>query len=186
MTLDSDGIAMVTADGTSQLLPTRRREVYDITGAGDMVLAMIGVGAAAGIEPVDVARLANIAGGLEVEQIGVVTISRKEILADLVAAGRSTHEKICRLDDLSRHVAARRKLPIHEYAPRKVKQAVVGNGNATKEQVRFMVERMVVHLAEGDGALDEEWSLDATDALAVAICHLHASQGSLSASVRGL
>jgi len=83
-------------------------------------------------------------------------------------------------------VAARRKLPIHEYAPRKVKQSVVGNGNATKEQVRFMVERMVVHLAEGDDALDDEWSLDATDALAVAICHLHASQGVLPASVRGL
>ncbi len=110
VTLDSDGIALVTADGTSELLPTRRREVYDITGAGDMVLAMIGIGAAAGVAPVDVARLANVAGGLEVEQIGVVTITREEILSDLVAGGRSTHEKVCSLEELSRHVAARRTL----------------------------------------------------------------------------
>ena len=84
--------------------------MYDITGAGDMVLATIGVGAAAGVEPVDLARLANVAGGLEVEQIGVVTISRQEILADLLSGGRSTGAKICNLDELKRHIAARRKL----------------------------------------------------------------------------
>lgn len=109
VTLDSDGIALVVRDGTSQLLTTRKREVYDITGAGDMVLAMIGAGAAAGAEPADLARLANIAGGLEVEQIGVVAISRDEILADLMTGGRTTDEKIRPLDDLSRHISARRK-----------------------------------------------------------------------------
>jgi D-beta-D-heptose 7-phosphate kinase/D-beta-D-heptose 1-phosphate adenosyltransferase len=48
ITLDSDGIALVTAAGTGRLLATRKRQVYDITGAGDMVLAAIGVGLAAG------------------------------------------------------------------------------------------------------------------------------------------
>jgi D-beta-D-heptose 7-phosphate kinase/D-beta-D-heptose 1-phosphate adenosyltransferase len=110
VTLDSDGIALVTSGGSAQLLPTRKREVYDITGAGDMVLAMIGVGAAAGVQPVDLAQLANVAGGLEVEQIGVVTISREQILADLIAGGRASKEKVCSLDELSRHIAARRKL----------------------------------------------------------------------------
>ncbi|MEX0716984.1 MAG: bifunctional heptose 7-phosphate kinase/heptose 1-phosphate adenyltransferase [Planctomycetaceae bacterium] len=110
VTLDSDGIALVRNDGTAEMLTTRKREVYDITGAGDMVLAMIGVGAAAGIEPVDLAKLANVAGGLEVEQIGVVAISREEILADLIHGTRGSAEKVCLLDEAARHVAGRRKL----------------------------------------------------------------------------
>jgi D-beta-D-heptose 7-phosphate kinase/D-beta-D-heptose 1-phosphate adenosyltransferase len=108
VTLDSDGLALVRSDGTAQHFPTRKREVYDITGAGDMVLAAIGVGAAAGVQPEDLARLANVAGGLEVEQIGVVPITRQQILADLLAGGRRAHEKICTLDEAARQVAARR------------------------------------------------------------------------------
>jgi D-beta-D-heptose 7-phosphate kinase/D-beta-D-heptose 1-phosphate adenosyltransferase len=110
VTLDSDGIALVFADGRHEMHPTRKREVCDITGAGDMVLAMIGVGAAAGLPPTDLARLANVAGGLEVEQIGVVTISREEILADLLAGSRSGKDKVAGLAEVARHVAARKKL----------------------------------------------------------------------------
>jgi D-beta-D-heptose 7-phosphate kinase/D-beta-D-heptose 1-phosphate adenosyltransferase len=115
VTLDSDGIVVVLADGSAELLPTRRREVYDITGAGDMVLATIGIGAAAGIAPSDLARLANISGGLEVEQIGVAIISRDEIIGDilrgdLLRGGRPTNEKVCEIETLSRHVEARRKI----------------------------------------------------------------------------
>ena len=109
VTLDSDGIALV--DRTSaELFPTRKREVYDITGAGDMVLAMIGVGAAAGLAPPTLARLANVAGGLEVEQVGVVRVTREQILGDLVSAGRGTLDKVCTLDELARHVDARKRL----------------------------------------------------------------------------
>ena len=75
-----------------------------------MVLATIGLGAAAGIAPFDLARLANVAGGLEVEQIGVVPITRQQILADLFTAERLASDKICTLDVLERHVAARRRL----------------------------------------------------------------------------
>ncbi len=110
ITLDSDGIALVTADGSAQQLPTRKRQVYDITGAGDMVLAMIGVGLAAGIAPVDIARLANIAGGLEVERVGVVPITREEMLADILANSRGTLEKVCSLDNLEQQIVARRSL----------------------------------------------------------------------------
>jgi D-beta-D-heptose 7-phosphate kinase/D-beta-D-heptose 1-phosphate adenosyltransferase len=110
ITLDSDGIALVTADGTAQQLPTRKRQVYDITGAGDMVLATIGLGLAAGIAPVDIARLANIAGGLEVERVGVVPITREEMLADILANSRGTQEKVCSLDDLEQQIVVRRSL----------------------------------------------------------------------------
>lgn len=110
ITLDSDGVAIVRPGGETRHFSTRRREVYDITGAGDMVLAIVGVGAAAGVEPEDLARLANVAGGLEVEQIGVVTISREEMITDLMRSGRTTAQKICDVDSLERHVDSRKKM----------------------------------------------------------------------------
>jgi D-beta-D-heptose 7-phosphate kinase/D-beta-D-heptose 1-phosphate adenosyltransferase len=79
VTLDSDGIALVTPDGCGEVFPTKPRAVYDITGAGDVVLAMIGISFASGVAPADAVRLGNIAGGLEVEKFGVAVISRDEI-----------------------------------------------------------------------------------------------------------
>jgi D-beta-D-heptose 7-phosphate kinase / D-beta-D-heptose 1-phosphate adenosyltransferase len=75
-----------------------------------MVLATIGIGLAAGIDPVDIARLANIAGGLEVERVGVVPITREEMLADIYANERGDRQKICTLDALAVHVNERRRL----------------------------------------------------------------------------
>ena len=66
-------------------------------------------------------------------------------------------------------VCASYGLPIYEYAPRRVKQAVVGYGAASKMQVRAMVVSLL--------ALDGEPQEDAGDALAVAICHLHNRTG---------
>ena len=63
--------------------------------------------------------------------------------------------------------AADHGLPVYEYAPRKVKMAVVGNGKADKSQVAFMV-RALLGLAETPPA-------DAADALAIAMAHLQAS-----------
>jgi len=54
-------------------------------------------------------------------------------------------------------------LPVAEYAPREAKQALTGNGAARKEQVRFMVMRLL--------GLKEEPPLDQSDALAVALAH---------------
>ena len=56
-------------------------------------------------------------------------------------------------------------VPVYEYSPRRVKQAVVGFGNAGKEQVRKMVMAIL--------KLREEPHEDAADALAIALCHLH-------------
>ncbi len=109
VTLDRDGIVLARRNGDPVHLPTRIREVYDVTGAGDMVLAMFGIGLAAAIEPTRLCRLANVAGGLEVEQVGVVRISRKEILTDLLHGGRDSSSKVCTLEELTRHVSARHK-----------------------------------------------------------------------------
>ena len=65
--------------------------------------------------------------------------------------------------------AAAKGLPVAEYAPLKIKSSVVGYGLAKKEQVQFMVARLL-ELAE----VPE--SADAADALAIAICHIHTAQ----------
>jgi len=65
--------------------------------------------------------------------------------------------------------AALQGLPVAEYAPLKIKSSVVGYGLAKKEQVQFMVARLL-NLTE----IPEP--ADAADALAVAICHLHTAQ----------
>ncbi|HBX64914.1 MAG TPA: crossover junction endodeoxyribonuclease RuvC, partial [Balneolaceae bacterium] len=59
---------------------------------------------------------------------------------------------------------------VTEYFPKVVKKSITGNGNASKEQVAFMLNKMVK-------LPDEKLSNDATDALAVAWCHLMKGQG---------
>jgi len=59
-----------------------------------------------------------------------------------------------------------RQIPVTEYTPKEVKKALTGQGNATKEQVRFMVQALL-ELPPTTAAL----ALDASDALAVATCH---------------
>jgi D-beta-D-heptose 7-phosphate kinase/D-beta-D-heptose 1-phosphate adenosyltransferase len=109
VTIDRDGIALARRTGEATHHATRPREVCDITGAGDMVLAMLGVGMAAGLDADDLCQLANVAGGLEVEQVGVVPIARKAIIADLLRGATAVEQKVCELDELLRHVSARRK-----------------------------------------------------------------------------
>jgi D-beta-D-heptose 7-phosphate kinase / D-beta-D-heptose 1-phosphate adenosyltransferase len=84
VTLDKDGMALVHRDGTEGIYPTRPRQVYDITGAGDMVMSVLGLALAAGADYPSAIRLANVAGGLEVEKIGVATVTRAEIISDLL------------------------------------------------------------------------------------------------------
>jgi crossover junction endodeoxyribonuclease RuvC len=71
--------------------------------------------------------------------------------------------KLGRAQGVCMAAALYRQIPVFEYAPRKVKQAVTGKGTATKEQVAAML----MHI-EG---FEKPQFLDATDALAVAVCH---------------
>lgn len=73
--------------------------------------------------------------------------------------------------------AARQGIPVAEYAPLKIKSSVVGYGMAQKEQVQFMVARLL--------GLDEvPQPADAADALAIAICHIHTAQTMAMQEVR--
>lgn len=77
--------------------------------------------------------------------------------------------KLGRAQGVAMSAALYREVPITEYAPKKVKQSVTGNGNASKEQVAKML-MMIFNIKE------QPRLLDATDALAVAVCH-HYTKG---------
>lgn len=94
VTLDRDGMALVHRNGQSSHFPTQARSVYDITGAGDMVLAMLGACLGSGIGKEDAVRLANVAAGLEVEKSGVAVIPLAEIEAELRSDLLPGHKKI--------------------------------------------------------------------------------------------
>lgn len=113
VTLDKDGMALAHRDGRRRHFPTRPRQVYDITGAGDMVMAALALALAAKADYETAIRLANIAGGLEVERIGVSPVTRADILSDILytsgtnAAIRS-HDKIVTLPNLIPLIQMRR------------------------------------------------------------------------------
>ena len=75
--------------------------------------------------------------------------------------------KLGRAQGAAMSAALFREVPITEYAPKKVKQSVTGNGNATKEQVAKMLMSILNFKTE------ENSLLDATDALSVALCHFY-------------
>jgi D-beta-D-heptose 7-phosphate kinase / D-beta-D-heptose 1-phosphate adenosyltransferase len=108
VTLDREGMALVRADGRAELLPTRPRQVYDITGAGDMVLAVVGLCLASGADYAEAAALGNVAGGLEVEKFGVATLTRDEILRDLLDHRGPESSKILDRQKLATELKRRR------------------------------------------------------------------------------
>jgi D-beta-D-heptose 7-phosphate kinase/D-beta-D-heptose 1-phosphate adenosyltransferase len=112
ITLDRDGMALAHRDGRRHVFPTRPRQVYDITGAGDMVMSMLAMALAAGASYDAAIALANIAGGLEVEKVGVATVTRDEILRDLLSttAHRADASKLRTLETLGPELASRRHL----------------------------------------------------------------------------
>jgi D-beta-D-heptose 7-phosphate kinase/D-beta-D-heptose 1-phosphate adenosyltransferase len=109
ITLDREGMALVRADGRAEVLPTRPRQVYDITGAGDMVLAVVGLCLASGADYAEAAALGNVAGGLEVEKFGVALLTRDEIHRDLIEHHAPERAKILGRDRLKAEVSRRQR-----------------------------------------------------------------------------
>jgi len=84
--------------------------------------------------------------------------------------------KLGRAQGVAMAAALSREIPITEYAPKKVKQSVTGNGNASKEQVAAMLQTLLKFKDIPD-------LLDATDAVAVALCH-HYQGGKMVVSAK--
>ena len=80
--------------------------------------------------------------------------------------------KLGRAQGVAIAAAMQAALPVTEYSPKKIKQSITGNGNATKEQV-FKMLQSLIKLTE------EPKYLDATDALAVALCHHYATSSAI-------
>lgn len=80
--------------------------------------------------------------------------------------------KLGRAQGVAISAAMQYDLPVFEYAPRRIKQSITGNGNASKEQVAAMVKHLIEY--EEDPSFS-----DATDALATAICHQLTKQSPL-------
>ncbi|MBL7141227.1 MAG: D-glycero-beta-D-manno-heptose 1-phosphate adenylyltransferase [Planctomycetes bacterium] len=109
ITLDKQGMYVAARGEKPRMIPTRPREVYDNVGAGDMVIAVVALVVAGGGSYEEAVRLANVAGGLEVMKFGVQTVTRDEIIADLLGEARRSGDKVRSLEnllvDLGRHRA---------------------------------------------------------------------------------
>ena len=109
LTLDRDGSYAARKDGWGKLIPTRPRLVYDNTGAGDMVLAMLTLAMTAGCTLEEAAALANHAAGLEVEKFGSMPVSREEILSDLLEANQGVAGKVRPIQQIVAEINRRRQ-----------------------------------------------------------------------------
>jgi crossover junction endodeoxyribonuclease RuvC len=94
-----------------------------------------------------------------------------------VTRNQQTAIRVGQASGIALLVAAEAGIPVTEYGPLQVKQAIVGTGTATKDQVGFMVCRLL-------GLTQPPDSADAADALGLAICHLHSYRLSAKAVAR--
>jgi len=115
------------------------------------------------------AGLREIIGEHRPQQVAVEKVFVNVNPASTLALGQARGTAICAAVDAG--------LPVAEYTALQVKQAVVGNGHAKKEQVQEMVKRLL--------GLAGAPSADAADALACAICHAHGGQGLGAIPTRG-
>ena len=85
--------------------------------------------------------------------------------------------KLGRAQGVAIAAAMHKGLATYEYSPKKIKQSITGNGNATKEQVAGMLEQILKEKLD-------EYALDATDALATAVCHFYQNSSILGDSIK--
>jgi len=89
ITRGRDGMTLFDEKGVVNHLPTEAREVFDVSGAGDTVLAFLGAGLATGMSLLEAARLANLAAGIAVGKVGTAVVEPADLLLHV---GSSTEE----------------------------------------------------------------------------------------------
>jgi D-beta-D-heptose 7-phosphate kinase/D-beta-D-heptose 1-phosphate adenosyltransferase len=89
ITRGEQGMTLIQRDAHPLHMPARAREVYDVTGAGDTVIATLAAGLAAGESLARSVELANIAAGIVVGKLGTATVSGPELRRALAAEGHS-------------------------------------------------------------------------------------------------
>ena len=83
ITLGKDGMALMRKEAAPFYIKAKSKQVYDVSGAGDTVLAVMGLGVASGFSLEESARIANVAAGIVVGKIGTATASVDELRAAL-------------------------------------------------------------------------------------------------------
>ncbi|MBU7583986.1 MAG: D-glycero-beta-D-manno-heptose-7-phosphate kinase [Nostoc sp. TH1S01] len=95
------------SDGKAYHFPTQAREVFDISGAGDSVIAILAASLLAGLSWTEAVELSNLGAGIAVQKVGTSPVYKEELLQVLEQEGISTtNSKILRLPDLIRRIAA--------------------------------------------------------------------------------
>ncbi len=100
LTLGPEGMILFHQDQPPREIPAQAREVFDVSGAGDTVVAVMALGLARWRQPLLAARLANLAAGIVVGKIGTAPILRSELSAALHSLPSSRPEKIINLPEL--------------------------------------------------------------------------------------
>lgn len=109
LTLDKHGALLELRDGDPQLVPTVARSVYDVTGAGDVVLAALAGALANGLPWLEAVQFANAAAGLEVEVFGVQPIPFAAVQREVLNQTRQLDGKVRTLDELIVELSAQRE-----------------------------------------------------------------------------
>ncbi len=91
ITEGANGMTLFQASGSSTHMNAVARKVYDVTGAGDTVIATLAVAAASGNSLVDSANLANIAAGIAVGQVGTAIVTSDEVVSAYSAFATDRH-----------------------------------------------------------------------------------------------
>ena len=86
VTRGAQGMSLISGDSAHHF-PSRAREVFDVSGAGDTVIATLAAGIAAGLPPIDAAQLANVAAGIVVGKTGTAVAYAEDIQAELDKPG---------------------------------------------------------------------------------------------------
>jgi D-beta-D-heptose 7-phosphate kinase/D-beta-D-heptose 1-phosphate adenosyltransferase len=100
LTLDKEGIALYSQDDGFHQYPARAREVFDVTGAGDMVISALAVIVADGKNYPTAVQIANVAAGIEVGKVGVVPLSREDIIDELRGLSSPFEAKVKSLNEM--------------------------------------------------------------------------------------
>jgi len=83
ITRGPDGMSLFTADSAPRHIPTFARKVYDVTGAGDTVIASFVVATCAGADPIEAAVISNTGAGITVGEIGTATVTVEQLRTEL-------------------------------------------------------------------------------------------------------
>jgi D-beta-D-heptose 7-phosphate kinase / D-beta-D-heptose 1-phosphate adenosyltransferase len=108
ITRSEAGMSLFQKLGTPVHIPTVAREVFDVTGAGDTVIAVLSLGLACGLALPEAAWVANVAAGIAVGKLGTSTVSPQEIVDEVAHGQKDSDSKIKNLDVLARLMASER------------------------------------------------------------------------------